>query len=302
MYDSLSEDEEDVRVAEKINTTSEKISTHEWVQSQDTKADGEKVVNKKRRSRCWATFEELPPLPNDTTSQSRCKKCDYMCAYKSENGTGNMLKHQKICQNSLDIRQMVMSSSSGAITVRNGMFDLKVFRDLITSAVVRHNLPLKFVEYEGIREAFLYAHPQATLVSRNTLRADILSCYKTERKKLFDMLQNFSGRVCLTSDLWTSVATDGYITLTAHFITDDWVLHKKLLNFSYFPSPHTGITISDKMYKMLCEWGLDFKLFSITLDNASSNEAFVNTLKVQLNLRNALLRVNFSTSDVVLIY
>lgn len=103
------------------------------------------------------------------------------------------------------------------------------------------------------------------------------------------MLQNFSGRVCLTSDLWTSVATDGYITLTAHFITDDWVLHKKLLNFSYFPSPHTGITISDKMYKMLCEWGLDFKLFSITLDNASSNEAFVNTLKVQLNLRNALL-------------
>ena len=103
------------------------------------------------------------------------------------------------------------------------------------------------------------------------------------------MLQNFSGRVCLTSDLWTSVATDGYIMLTAHFITDDWILHKKLLNFSYFPSPHTGITISDKMYKMLCEWGLDFKLFSITLDNASSNEAFVNTLKIQLNLRNALL-------------
>lgn len=66
-----------------------------------------------------------------------------------------MLKHQKICQNSVNIRQMVMSSSSGAITVRNGMFDPKVFRDLITCAVVRHNLPLKFVEYEGVREAFL---------------------------------------------------------------------------------------------------------------------------------------------------
>lgn len=125
------------------------------MQSQDTKADGEKVVNKKRRFKCWATFEELPPLPNDTTSRSRCKKCGYMCAYRSENGTGNMLKHQKICQNSVNIRQMVMSSSSGAITVRNGMFDPKVFRDLITCAVVRHNLPLKFVEYEGVREAFL---------------------------------------------------------------------------------------------------------------------------------------------------
>ncbi|WOG87064.1 hypothetical protein DCAR_0206284 [Daucus carota subsp. sativus] len=93
-----------------------------------------------------------------------------------------------------------MGSSSGGLTVRNGMFDPKIFRDLVTSAMIRHNLPLKFVEYEGIREAFLYAHPQATLVSRNTLRADILACYKSERKKLFNMLQNFSGRVCLTSD------------------------------------------------------------------------------------------------------
>ncbi|KAL8097492.1 hypothetical protein AgCh_030575 [Apium graveolens] len=104
-----------------------------------------------------------------------------------------------------------------------------------------------------------------------------------------DKVLIYDGRVCLTSDLWTSIATDGYIIITAHYITDDWVLHKKLLNFLYMPAPHTGITIADKINKLLCEWNLEFKLFSITLDNASSNDAFVNILRTQLNLRNALL-------------
>ena len=113
--------------------------------------------------------------------------------------------------------------------------------------------------------------------------------YKSEKRKLLSMLKSCGSRVCITSDLWTSIVTDGYITITAHFITDDWVLHKKLLNFSYMPSPHTGVSISDKIYKFLFEWNLEFKLFSVTLDNASSNDAFIATLRTQLNLRNALI-------------
>lgn len=85
--------------------------------------------------------------------------------------------------------------------VHNGAFDPKVFRDMITDAVVRHILPLQFVEYEGIREAFLYANSRATLVSRYTLRSDILLNYKSEKRKLHNMLKSCAGRVCLTSDL-----------------------------------------------------------------------------------------------------
>ena len=176
----------------------------------------------------------------------------YMC-YDSKNGTGNLLKHQKACETTKDLRQMVLSSSEGSMAIRNALFDPQVFRDLITNAVIKHNLPLHFVDYEGIKEAFLYAHPKSILVSRNTLKKDLLCCYRLEKKKLFNMMQDFDGRVCLTSNLWTSVATDGYISLTAHFITSDWVLHKKLLNFSYLPSPHTGITIFERIYKMVCE-------------------------------------------------
>lgn len=56
------------------------------------------------------------------------------------------------------------------------------------------------------------------------------------------------------------------------------------------PSPHTWITLSDKIFKLLCDWNFEFKLTSITLDNASSIDAFINIFRTQLNLRNAFLR------------
>ena len=186
---------------------------------------------KRKWSKVWDTFDYFAGV-GGVSDTAKCKKCSYTITYNSSFGTGNLLKHQKTCVKTPDIRQMIISRSQGSMVVNNGAFDPKIFRDMITDAVVRHNLPLSFVEYEGIREAFLYANPKATLVSRNTLRSDILMNYKSEKRKLLSMLKSCGSRVCITSDLWTSIVTDGYITITAHFITDDWVLHKKLLNFS----------------------------------------------------------------------
>ena len=40
---------------------------------------------------------------------------------------------------------------------------------------------------------------------------------------------------------------------------------------------------------MLKDWGIDGKIFSLTLDNASSNDSMQNILKERLNLQNRLL-------------
>jgi hypothetical protein len=60
------------------------------------------------------------------------------------------------------------------------------------------------------------------------------------------MLNASPGRVCLTSDLWTSLTTDGYMCLTSHFLNKNWVLHKRVLNFSLMPPPHNGISLCEK--------------------------------------------------------
>ncbi|KAK2634742.1 hypothetical protein Ddye_029534 [Dipteronia dyeriana] len=103
------------------------------------------------------------------------------------------------------------------------------------------------------------------------------------------MLENTPGRICLTSDLWTSINTDGFLCLTAHFLDGNWILQKKVLNFCIMLPPHDGVSLAHKIYTLLCEWGIEKKIFSITLDNASSNKSFVDILKTQLNLKKALI-------------
>ena len=55
------------------------------------------------------------------------------------------------------------------------------------------------------------------------------------------------------------------------------------------PPLHNGVSLSEKVYALVAEWGIDCKLFSITLDNASANDTFIDFLKFQLNVRKALL-------------
>ncbi|KAK9101816.1 hypothetical protein Sjap_019070 [Stephania japonica] len=130
--------------------------------------------------------------------------------------------------------------------------------------VIMHELPFTFVDYEYVKYSYTSLVLEIKCVSRNTVKADILKIYKREKRKLFNLLQSLPGRVCLTSDMWTSITSDGYITLTAHYIDEDWVLQKRILNFCFMPPPHSGVAIAEKISALLGSWNLDKKLFSIT--------------------------------------
>ncbi|XP_042519191.1 zinc finger BED domain-containing protein RICESLEEPER 2-like [Macadamia integrifolia] len=175
------------------------------------------------------------------------------------------------------------------VTLRDKKVDQDFVRDKITKLIVRHELPLVFVEYEEFRELITYLFSGYTHIAQNTQMSDILRLYNLESIRIRNLLNSFAGRISLTSDLWTSITNDGYIALTAHYIDKDWLLPKKLLKFCILPPPHTGIHICEMVSKILSDWGIDRKLFSITLDNAIANFYFVDLLKKNLNLKNALL-------------
>ncbi|XP_026460029.1 zinc finger BED domain-containing protein RICESLEEPER 2-like [Papaver somniferum] len=64
------------------------------------------------------------------------------------------------------------------------------------------------------------------------------------------MLKLAPGRMCLTSDMWTSVTTTGYISLTVHYLDQNWELKKYLLNFCELPPPHTALIVKDGLMKI----------------------------------------------------
>ena len=139
-----------------------------------------------------------------------------------------------------------------------------------------------------MRAAFRYLRNDVQTISRNTAKADVLKLYRAEKKKIKNMLQMCCGRVSLTSNLWTSLATNSYLALTVHLIDKNWILQKYVLALSYMPSPHIGVALENMLYGLLVHWGIIDKLSTITSDNASSNDACVGILKVKLNGRKAL--------------
>lgn len=142
---------------------------------------------------------------------------------------------------------------------------------------------------EGFRALHHYLNNKVQTISRNTYKADVIKSYAREKERIKCMLLSAPGRICFTSDLWTFIVTDGYLSLTTHFIDNDWNLQKKILNFSIIPPPHTGVNLCEKIYSLFLDWGIEKKFFTMTLDNASSNACFINLLIFQLNVRKLLI-------------
>ena len=74
-----------------------------------------------------------------------------------------------------------------------------------------------------------------------------------KKKELKSILANILGRICSTYDVWTTVTTQGYMTMTAHYV-DKWKLNSKLLAFCELESPHTWIKLSGKVFGVLKDW------------------------------------------------
>ncbi|XP_059435370.1 zinc finger BED domain-containing protein RICESLEEPER 2-like [Corylus avellana] len=177
---------------------------------------------------------------------------------------------------------------AGSLGVSDSKFDPKRYRELLVASVIKHDLLFSYVKYDGVRAVHQYLSANVPFISRNAGKTDLVKMYLREKQRVKSMLNACPRRICLTSDLWTSLATDGYICLTAHFINKDWVLTKRMLNFSFMPPAHNGISLSDVIYNLLQEWGIENKIFSITLDNASFNDLCVGFLKDKLNMKKAL--------------
>ncbi|XP_060670771.1 zinc finger BED domain-containing protein RICESLEEPER 2-like [Ziziphus jujuba] len=84
-------------------------------------------------------------------------------------------------------------------------------------------------------------------------------------------------KVSLTTDTWTYIQNVCYMSLTAHYVDDDWMLHKRILSFCVIPN-HKGEAIGKLIEVYLHDWGIE-KVFIITLDNASANNNLIAYLK-----------------------
>ena len=186
--------------------------------------------------------------------------------------------------------------------LRSLKFYHKAYHDAVSRCVIMHDLPFSYAKYEGVWALNRVLNPDFKPISRNTAKANCWNVFLSEKTKLKNILTNVLGRICLTFDVWTVVTTQGYMTVIAHYVDDKWKLNSNLIALCELESPHTVMELFGKVFGMLKDWEIYGKIFSLTLDNASSNDSMQNILKERLILQNGLLCDNdcfFFMLDVV---
>jgi len=106
--------------------------------------------------------------------------------------------------------------------------------ELYANLIIWHVLPFKFVKYWVLRTWISYLNLDVTIIFENTIKSDIFIIFMKEKKNMVkEELNNFTNRICLTLDLWTSCTTEGYINLTMNHIDSSWKLSGKIIFVIY---------------------------------------------------------------------
>ena len=102
-------------------------------------------------------------------------------------------------------------------------FDLDVTSRKMACTIVMHENPLRIVEHQGLRDVMSCLNQLWKLVSRNTIKKEILDVYECETAKYISVLEQTQGRIAITTDMWIAEnETKAYIAITKHFIDDIW--------------------------------------------------------------------------------
>ncbi|XP_068504330.1 zinc finger BED domain-containing protein RICESLEEPER 4-like [Phaseolus vulgaris] len=206
-------EEEDINIPECEN----EIEKDDFENQSETIEGDKKKRDKTTTSDCWKYFTKIG-VDKDGKERARCNSCNriYLTGGRKY-GTSHLNRHIMKCdkRKTEDVGQMILDMQG---KLKGKKIDQVVHRELLSNLIIRHNLPYKFVEYPELRTWIRYLCPDAIMISRNTVKADIGRMYIKEKIVLKELLVSIPYRICLTSYLWTSINTEGFISLTAHFV------------------------------------------------------------------------------------
>ncbi len=108
------------------------------------------------------------------------------------------------------------------------------------------------------------------LPSQERLQQDILPGLKKEIEvKVKGMLQT-ADFVAITADAWTSHTCTSFVSITAHFLSNQGQLETKLLDCTSFHVRHTAENLKERLQQVMNDHAIGDKLVAAVSDNASN--------------------------------
>jgi hypothetical protein len=102
-------------------------------------------------------------------------------------------------------------------------------------------------------------HPTTEIPSANTTKSYIMKFFEENKQIIQNVLIDLSSKISFTTDCWTSPSSKSFMSITAHFIDNDWMLRHLLLDFieTY---DHTGLGLKNAFISGLENFSIEKKV------------------------------------------
>ncbi|KAH9780517.1 BED-type domain-containing protein [Citrus sinensis] len=261
------------------NINAENPQTHSISGGTKRDSEGQPRSSLRQASRAWDHFTRRTI---NGEMKAVCNHCGKGFAGQQSSGTSHLLNHIDRCPKQIQESAPAPASSpsqASKVYKKKDAFDKALARQKIARMIIMHELPLRFVEYEGFRDLMSFVQPLLGKICRNTVKREVFKLFDFEKAKTMALLEDITSKVSITTDMWTSSnQKKGYMVVTVHFIDNSWTLRNRILRFIYVPSPHTAEALSNELAKCLLDWNVDRRLSTITIDNCSTNDAMIPLL------------------------
>ncbi|XP_049276311.1 zinc finger BED domain-containing protein 4-like [Rhipicephalus sanguineus] len=152
--------------------------------------------------------------------------------------------------------------------------------------IARDLQPYEFVENKGFQDLIRDLQPQYKIPHRTTFsRTVIPELYRRTVDSLKTQIASDIAKglesLAFTTDMWTSRANQGYISLTCHYMTQDFAVKAFTLACCHLQESHTAVNIQACLTEIVKEWSLDLSTVPVYVvtDNGRNIRAAVRQME-----------------------
>ncbi|GBN17231.1 Zinc finger BED domain-containing protein 4 [Araneus ventricosus] len=130
--------------------------------------------------------------------------------------------------------------------------------------------PFNIVNDRGFRAFVSALNPSYRLPSRDTIVNTLLPAIYEQVSHDVRQACCTIKKACLTTDCWTSANNESFMSVTAHYLDEEFKMNSLLLDVSILFVPHTSANLASETLKIVENWNLQGKILVTVTDNASN--------------------------------
>jgi len=184
-----------------------------------------------------------------------CNHQDCSAEYSKSTGNSTLATHlannHGIHQDSNAGSNDETESATSPKNLKKNFADQERLNDFFIEFIVSNIQSFSLADDIKFRKFICALNPKYILPDRKTVREKIKIKYEAKKKEIKNRLSKLRSKINMTTDIWTSFKKDPFISVTCHFVDEEWKLRSFLLDVFYFPHPHDGSFCLEALHDVL---------------------------------------------------